>query len=73
MDDIMKMVKYLEDSGWLLKGVDQTIENKAKKQKKTGSLIMLLSTLAASLLKNRLRVKDVLWGGAETTKAGQDF
>lgn len=34
MDDIMKMVKYLEDSGWLLKGVDQTIENKAKKQKK---------------------------------------
>ena len=73
MDDIMKMVKCLEDSGWLLKGVDQTIENKAKKQKKTGSLIMLLGTLAASLLKNRLRVKDVLWGGAETTKAGQDF
>ena len=30
MDDILKIVKSLEDSGLLLKGVSETIENEAK-------------------------------------------
>ena len=30
MDDIVKIVKSLEDSGVLLKGVSETIQNKAK-------------------------------------------
>ena len=34
MEDIMKIVKSLEDSGLVLKGVSETIQNKAKKQKK---------------------------------------
>ena len=33
MEDIMKIVKCLEDSGLLLKGVNETIQNEAKDQK----------------------------------------
>ena len=48
MDDILKIVKSLEDSGVLLKGVSETIQNEAKEQK-GGFLSMLLGTLSASL------------------------
>ena len=34
MEDIIKMVKSLEDSGLLLKGVIKTVQNQAKKKKK---------------------------------------
>ena len=34
MKDIIKIVKSLEDSGLLLKGVSETIQNKAKEQKR---------------------------------------
>ena len=44
MDDILKIVKSLEDSGVLLKGVSETIQNGG------GFLSMLLGTLGASLL-----------------------
>ena len=30
MNDIMKLVKYLEESGLLIKGIAQTIKNEAK-------------------------------------------
>ena len=33
MNDIMKIVKSLEDSGLLIKGVSETIKNKAKEKK----------------------------------------
>ena len=33
MDDILKIVKSLEDSGVLLKGVSKTIQNEDKKQR----------------------------------------
>ena len=49
MEDIIKIVKSLEDSGLLLKGVSETVQNEAKKRK-GGFLRMLLSTLGASLL-----------------------
>ena len=49
MDDILKIVKSLEDSGILLKGVSETIQNEAKEQR-GGFLSMVLSTLGASLL-----------------------
>ena len=41
MEDIIKMVKSLEDSGLLLKGVSETIQNEVKEQKE-GFLGMLL-------------------------------
>ena len=49
IEDIIKIVKSLEDSGLLLKGVSKTIQNEAKGQK-GGFLSMLLGTLGASLL-----------------------
>ena len=49
MDDILKIVKSLEDSGVLLKGVSETIQHEAKEQR-GGFLSMLLGTLGASLL-----------------------
>ena len=33
MDDIMKIVKSLEEPGLLIKGVSETIKNEAKEQK----------------------------------------
>ena len=43
MEDIGKIVKYLEDSGLLLKGVSETIQNEGKEQK-GGLLSTLLGT-----------------------------
>ena len=43
MNDIMKIVKSLEDSGLLIKGVSETIKDDAKEQK-GGFLSMLLGT-----------------------------
>ena len=53
MEDIIKIVKYLEDSGLLLKGISETVQNEAREQK-WGFLSMLLGTLGASLLGNFL-------------------
>ena len=54
MDDILKIVKSLEDSGVLLKGVSETIQNEAKEQR-GGFLSMLLGTLRDSLLGDLLK------------------
>ena len=43
MEDIVHLVKYLEGSGLLLKGVSKTIQNEAKEQK-GGSFSMFLVT-----------------------------
>ena len=53
MNDTMKIVKSLEESGLSMKDVRKTIENEAKEQK-GGFLGMLLGTLGASLLGNLL-------------------
>ena len=59
MEDIIKIVKSLEDSGLLLKGVSETIQNEAKGQK-GGFLSMLFGTLDASLLGNILAGKGAI-------------
>ena len=51
MEDIVKIVKSLDDSSWLLKGVTEAVENQVKEQK-GGFLSMLLGTLDASSLGN---------------------
>ena len=53
MNHIIKIVKSLEDSALLLKGVTETVQNEVKEQK-GGFLSMLLGTLGASLLGNLL-------------------
>ena len=62
MKDIIEIVKSLEDSGLLLKGVSETIQNEAKEQK-GGFLSMLLGTLGATLLGNILAGKGVIRAG----------
>ena len=58
MNDIIKIVKSLEGSGLLLKGITETVQNKVK-EKKGGFLSMLLGTLGASLLGNILAEKGI--------------
>ena len=53
MNDILKIVESLENSGLLLEGVSETIKNETKVQKGR-FLSMLLGTLGASLLGNML-------------------
>ena len=55
-NDIMKIVKSLEKSSLLIKGVSKTIKSEAKEQK-GGFIGMLLGTLGASLLGNLLTDK----------------
>ena len=47
MDDMMKMVKSLEESHLLIKDVSETIKNEVKQQKRE-FLSMLFGTLGAS-------------------------
>ena len=68
MNDIMRIVKSLEESGLLIKGVSQTIKNKTKEQK-GGSLRMLLGTLGATLLGNLLTGKGTIRVGEGTIRA----
>ena len=59
MKDIIEIVKSLEESGLLLKGVSETIQNESKEQKGV-FLSILLGTLGASLLGNILEGKGVI-------------
>ena len=51
MNDLMKIVKSLEESCFLIKDVSKVIKNKAKEEKR-GFLSILLDRLGASLLGN---------------------
>ena len=64
MNDIMKIIKALENSGILLKGVIKAIKNETKEQKGR-FLSMLLGTLGASILGN------LLTGGKGIVRTGE--
>ena len=70
MDDLIKIVKSLEDSGLLLKGVTESVQNEVKEQK-GGFLGMLLGTLGASLLGNLLTDKGAFHAGKGVNKKGK--
>ena len=69
MKDIIEIVKSLEDSGLLLKGVNKTVQNEAKEQKGR-FLSMLLGILGASLLGNILAGKGIKWAREGIVRAG---
>ena len=73
MDDILKIVKSLEDSNVLLKGVSETIQHEAEEQR-GGFFSTLLGTLGASLLgdilSKGLSGKGVIRAGEGTIRAG---
>ena len=70
MEDLIKILKSLKDSGLLLKGVTESVENEVKEQK-GGFLSMLLGTLGASLLGNLLTGKGVNKKGKGIHRAGE--
>ena len=73
MDDILKIVKSLENSGVLLKGVSETIQHEAKEQR-GGFLSMLSGALGASflgdVLSKGLSGKGVIRAEEGTIRAG---
>ena len=69
MQDLLKIVKSLEDSGLLLIGITETVKNKVKEQK-GGFVSMLLGTLGASLLGNMLPDRGVIRAGGGTIRTG---
>ena len=70
MEDLIKIVKSLDDSGLLLKAVTESVQNEVKEQK-GGFLSMLLGTLGASLLGNLLTAKGVNKKGKGIYRAGE--
>ena len=68
MNDIMKIVKSLEEFGLLIKGVSGTIKNEAKEQK-GGFLGMLFDTF--SFFGDLLTGKGKIRAGEGTIRAGQ--
>ena len=71
MNDIIKIIEALENSGILLKGVSKKIENETKEQRGE-FLSMLLGTLGASLLRNLLTGrKGLARAGEGIVRAGE--
>ena len=68
----MKIVKSLEKSGLLIKGISETIKNEAKEQK--GEFLgMLLETLTASMLRSALTGRGVIKAGEAAIRAGESL
>ena len=71
IEDIIKILKSLKNSGLLLKGVTETVQNEVEEQK-GGFLSALLDTLGASLLEDLLIGKGIYRAGKGkgTVRAG---
>ena len=72
IEDTMKRVMFLEESGLLIKYVSKKIKNEAKEQKE-GLLSMLLGTLGANLLGNLLAGKGVNRADEGVIRADENF
>ena len=72
MEDIIKIVKSLEESGLLINGISETIKNETKEQK-GGFLPLSLRTLVASMLGSALTGGGVIRAGEGTIRAGENF
>ena len=67
MNDIIKIIKSLEDSDVLVEGVTETVKNEKNKNKMAGFLELLFSLLAASLVQQviPLEVKGISGRGVK--------
>ena len=71
MNHVIKIVKSLEESGLLIKGVSEKIKNKTKEQK--GWLLeMFLGTLGPSLLGNLLIAENTIKAREGTIRADEN-
>ena len=71
-DDIMKIVKSLEESVLLTRRISETIKSKVKEQK-GGFLEMLLGTLVAGLLGSAFTGRGVIRAGEGTIRVGENY
>ena len=69
MEDLIKIVKSLEYSWLLLKGITDSVQNEVKEQK-GGFLSMLPGTLGASLLGHLLTGKGIERAGEGILRVG---
>ena len=74
MEDLIKIVESLEDSGLFSKGVTESVQNEVKEQK-GGFLSILLGTLGATLLANLSTGKGIhrAGKGRGIHRAGQEI
>ena len=72
LNDVMKIVKSLEECTLSIKDVSETNKFKEAKEQKRRFLSMLLGTLGASLLGNLLTGKEVMRIGEGRIRAGQN-
>ena len=70
MEDLIKIVKPLEDSGLLINGVTELVQNEIKEQKGR-FLSMLLGTLGASSLRTLLAGKGINRAGEGIVRVGE--
>ena len=69
MEDIIKIVKSLKQSGLMMKGISETIKNETEEQK--GRFISML--LAASVLGGPLTVAEAIIAGEGVIRAAPNF
>ena len=72
MEDILKTIKSLEECGLLIKGVTEIVENGAKEQKRA-NLVILFSSLGASLSENKWVGNGVILAGEDTIRTKLDY
>ena len=72
IEDMMKIVKSLEESALLMKRISEIVKNEAQKQKDR-FLPMLLWILVGSVLGNALTGKLVITAGEGVIRTGQNF
>ena len=73
MEDIIKIIKSIKDSGLLTKAVNEEAIKSAAKPHNERFTRMGLENLGASLLGNRLAGKGTSRAGKGTTGAGEKF
>ena len=69
MEDVIKIVKSLQESGLLMESVGETIENETTEQKDR-FLSLLVGTLGSTLLGNLLSIKGARAAGQGVIGAG---
>ena len=72
MEDIMEIVKSLEESGLLIEDMSEIIKNEIKEQK-GGFIVKLSGTLDSTLLGSMLAGKGVIKVREGMIRAGQDI
>ena len=72
IEDRLKIVKSLEESGLLIKEINKAIKNKTKEQI-VGFLPILLGTLAASMFQTALTGGGIIRAGEGIITAGDNF